>query len=43
LSFISSAFASELLISLIHHPLQHAAPGDDEVQNLEETVLGILP
>jgi len=44
LSFISSAYASELLISLIHHPSGVSAPGfDDEIKGNEETPLGILP
>ena len=44
LSFISSAYASELLISLIHHPLLNGAPAfEEEKKNNEETLLGILP
>ena len=44
LSFISSAYASELLISLIHHPKGVAAPGfDEEEKSNDETPLGILP
>ena len=37
LSFISSAFTSELLISLLHHPLRNGAPGKE---NGDETILG---
>jgi len=44
LSFISSAYAAELLISLLHHPLGKGAPAHDEdkKQN-DETPLGIIP
>lgn len=44
LSFISSAFASELLVALIHHPSGVGAPAfDPEAQKNDETCLGILP
>lgn len=43
LSYLASAYASELLISLIHHPLRNGAPASDEVPKLEYTDLGILP
>ena len=44
LSFISSAYASELLVSLIHHPEGVAASGfDPDMKKNEETPLGILP
>ncbi|CAM6001542.1 unnamed protein product [Sphagnum balticum] len=44
LSFISSAYAAELLISLAHHPMGNAAPAyDDEKKNNQETPLGIIP
>lgn len=40
LSFVSSAYASELLVSLLHHPLRHGAPAHDEPSKLPETDLG---
>jgi len=44
LSFISSAYAAELLISMVHHPLGNAAPAHDEDKKKnDETVLGIVP
>jgi len=43
LSFVSSAYASELLISLLHHPLKNGAPADEDSTKLPETDLGILP
>ena len=44
LSFISSAYASELLISLLHHPNGIGAKAyDPEVKGNEETCLGYLP
>ncbi|KAL4457081.1 hypothetical protein ABPG74_014719 [Tetrahymena malaccensis] len=43
LSFVSSAYASELLISLLHHPLKNGAPAADEIEKLPQTDLGILP
>ena len=30
LSFIASAYATELLISLLHHPLRDGAPASDD-------------
>lgn len=43
LSFIASAYASELLVSLIHHPLREGAPASDDPAELQQTELGILP
>jgi len=44
LSYISSAFASELLVSLLHHPAGVGAPAyDPQAKNNEETCLGYLP
>jgi len=43
LSFISSAYASELLVSLIHHPLGNGAPGNEDVKKLEENDFGLIP
>jgi len=44
LSYISSAFASELFVSLLHHPLGIAAPAfDPQAKENEETCLGYLP
>ena len=38
-SFISAAYASELFIGLLHHPLGNGTPNDSK----EEGALGILP
>ena len=44
LSFISSGFACELLVALLHHPLGVGAPSfDPEVTKNEETCFGVLP
>lgn len=43
LSFISSAYASELFISVLHHPLMNKAPAHEDSAKLEETDLGLLP
>ena len=44
LSFISAAFASELLVSLLHHPAEVGAPAfDPESKKNDETCLGALP
>jgi len=44
LSYISSAFASELLVSMLHHPAGVGAPAyDPQAKNNEETCLGYLP
>ncbi|EGR34322.1 hypothetical protein IMG5_016380 [Ichthyophthirius multifiliis] len=43
LSFVSSAYASELLISMIHHPLQGGAPATEDSKQLQQTDLGIIP
>ena len=43
LSFISAAYAAELYVSLLHHPLQHHAPAHEDQQNLPTTDLGKLP
>ncbi len=42
-SFIASAYASELLVSLLHHPLKQGAPSADEAKDMSSTGLGILP
>jgi len=34
LSFLASAYTSELLISLLHHPLREATPASDDVNEL---------
>lgn len=34
LSFLASAYASELYISLIHHPLEHKAPAHEDSNKL---------
>jgi ubiquitin-like modifier-activating enzyme ATG7 len=44
LSFISSAYAAELLVSLLHHESGNKAPAaDPEAKSNDETCLGILP
>lgn len=35
LSFVSSAFASELLISLLHHEMGVATPASDKTEELQ--------
>ena len=40
LSFVSSAYASELFISLIHHKLGIYTPAHEDASKLEETDLG---
>jgi ubiquitin-like modifier-activating enzyme ATG7 len=40
LSFVSSAYASELLVSLVNHPLKEGAPASDDINKLETTDLG---
>lgn len=42
-SFIASAYASELLISLLHHPLKGGAPSADELKDMGFSGLGVLP
>ncbi len=34
LSFISSAYAAELFVSLLHHPLKHHAPANEDSSKL---------
>lgn len=43
LSFISAAYAAELFVSLLHHPLQHHAPASEDQNKLQNTDLGKLP
>jgi ubiquitin-like modifier-activating enzyme ATG7 len=43
LSFISAAYAAELYISLLHHPLGHHAPANEDENKLPTTDLGKLP
>lgn len=43
LSFVSSAYAAELYVSLLHHPLQHHAPANEDSTKLPTTDLGKLP
>lgn len=43
LSFTSSAYASELYISMIHHPMEHRVWADEDPSKLEQTDLGKLP
>lgn len=43
LSFISTAYAAELYVSLLHHPLGHHAPASEDPNNLPVTELGKLP
>ena len=43
LSFTSSAYASELYISMIHHPMEHHVWANEDAKKLEETDLGKLP
>jgi ubiquitin-like modifier-activating enzyme ATG7 len=43
LSFISTAYAAELYISLLHHPLGHHAPASEDSNKLPFTELGKLP
>lgn len=43
LSFIASAYASELYISMLHHPMQHHVWANEDPTKLEETDLGKLP
>lgn len=42
-SFIASAYASELFISLLHHSLLQGAPSGEEPKDMANTSLGILP
>eukprot|EP01017_Pseudomicrothorax_dubius_P050007 TRINITY_DN9394_c0_g1_i14.p1 TRINITY_DN9394_c0_g1~~TRINITY_DN9394_c0_g1_i14.p1 ORF type:complete len:599 (-),score=153.72 TRINITY_DN9394_c0_g1_i14:62-1819(-) len=43
ISFLASAVAAELFVSLLHHPLRHAAPAHEEDELNESTFLGVLP
>ena len=43
LSFVSSAYAAELYISLLHHPDGHHAPAHENPDKLPNTDLGKLP
>lgn len=43
LSFLSAAYASELYISLLHHPEGHHAPASENPQDLKSTSIGKLP
>ena len=43
LSFLASAYASELYVSMIHHPLEHHAFANENPDKLELTDLGKLP
>lgn len=43
LSFVSSAYASELYISLLHHELEHKVWAHEDPEKLETTDLGKLP
>lgn len=43
LSFTSAAYASELYISLLHHPLEHHVWANEDSSKLETTDLGKLP
>jgi ubiquitin-like modifier-activating enzyme ATG7 len=43
LSFISAAYAAELFVSLLHHPLRHHAPANEDQNKLPSTDLGKLP
>jgi ubiquitin-like modifier-activating enzyme ATG7 len=43
LSFLASSYASELYVSLIHHPLEHHVWANEDSNKLETTDLGKLP
>lgn len=43
LSFLSSSYASELYISMIHHPLEHRVGANEDPDKLATTDLGKLP
>ncbi|CAD8087141.1 unnamed protein product [Paramecium primaurelia] len=43
LSFLASAYSSELFVSLIHSPLLDGTPASDNTEQLQQTDLGILP
>ncbi|KRX07613.1 Molybdenum cofactor biosynthesis, MoeB [Pseudocohnilembus persalinus] len=43
LSFVSSAYASELLVSLLSHPLKIDCPAGEDREQLQQTDLGIVP
>lgn len=43
LSFISTAYTTELLMAQLHHPLGVACPAAEDVKNLQENDFGIIP
>ncbi|CAD8092781.1 unnamed protein product [Paramecium sonneborni] len=43
LSFLASAYSSELFVSLVHSPLLDGTPASDNPEQLQQTDLGILP
>jgi len=40
---VSSAYAVELFIGILHHPKSHAATADHDPDKYEKTAIGILP
>eukprot|EP00825_Cyclidium_porcatum_P019331 TRINITY_DN2194_c0_g1_i3.p1 TRINITY_DN2194_c0_g1~~TRINITY_DN2194_c0_g1_i3.p1 ORF type:complete len:399 (+),score=67.41 TRINITY_DN2194_c0_g1_i3:443-1639(+) len=43
LSFISTAYATELLMAQLHHPLGVACPASEDEKQLQENDFGIIP
>lgn len=40
---LASAMSVELLVSLLNHPLRNGAKADEEIQNSDRSVLGLIP